>query len=294
MVDLKIKLPEGFLDEEVRSGFTVTADMKKVWAVELDLLQELLRVCRENGLKIFADGGSLLGAVRDHGFIPWDDDIDLVMMRADYDKLCSIAPKAFREPYFFQSYRTEKGYPRRHAQFRNSLTTGILENEKDIGYAFNQGIFIDIFVLDGLYEDDQKQLDQRRRGEKLKRFFDYKSNPKSKKRIIYHLCKLIPWSFLVKKMDSVLTEKEAATSDRVVNYGFSFELGPKVTRRERRFYDDPPVEVPFEFITIPIPKNYDEWLTSRYGDYMKPSRAGAVHSGLIFDTDRSYKDFFRS
>lgn len=293
MVDLNLKIPDGFLDEEVRSGYTVTTEMKKVWAVELDLLNELLRVCKEHDIKIFADGGTLLGAVREHGFIPWDDDIDLVMLRSDYDKLCSIAPKAFSHPYFLQNYHTDKGYPRCHAQFRNSLTTAILKDEIDSEYTFNQGIFLDIFVLDGLYEDEKKQLSQRKRGEILQKLLKHRCDPKSKKKIIHYGTKLIPWKCLIGLIDKVTQEKNEKGSKMVVNYGFSFTLGKNVTRREHRVYDEKPIYVDFEFMTIPIPSQYDEWLRSRYGDYMKPSKAGAVHSGVVFDTDCDYKEYLK-
>lgn len=70
--------------------------------IQLLLLQELLKVCNEHNLKIFAAYGTLLGAIRHKGFIPWDDDIDMDMLRPDYDKLVSIAPKAFQPPFFFK------------------------------------------------------------------------------------------------------------------------------------------------------------------------------------------------
>ena len=107
MIELNINIPDSFLDEEERCGYIVSKQMKEVWAVELDLLAELLRVCKKHGIKVFASGGTMLGAIRHKGFIPWDDDIDMMMFRSDYDKLCAIAAEEFVEPYFFQTEYTD-------------------------------------------------------------------------------------------------------------------------------------------------------------------------------------------
>ena len=90
------------LEKEIRNGYEISADMKKVWAVEMELLKKLLEVCEKHHLRIWAEGGTLLGAVREKGFIPWDDDIDMAMPREDYDKLQTIAKDQFKAPFFFQ------------------------------------------------------------------------------------------------------------------------------------------------------------------------------------------------
>ncbi|MBQ3939443.1 MAG: LicD family protein, partial [Clostridia bacterium] len=77
--------------------------LQRVHAVQLRLLKEFDRVCRENGLQYFAVHGTLLGAVRHEGFIPWDDDIDVAMPREDYDRFAALAPKALKTGFFFQT-----------------------------------------------------------------------------------------------------------------------------------------------------------------------------------------------
>ena len=129
MVPLKITLPEHFLDEEERCGYVVSHEMKKVWAVMLDLLAEFDRVCKKNNLNYQASWGTLLGAVRHKGYIPWDDDMDVQMFREDYDKLCTIGPSEFRHPYFFQSKITDPGAGSFFCILRNSETTALSSSE---------------------------------------------------------------------------------------------------------------------------------------------------------------------
>lgn len=116
----------------------------KLREVELDILSLFIRICEDNDLKYYASGGTLLGTIRHNGFIPWDDDIDIMMPFSDYKRFLCIAKKELKEPYFLQSYMTEIGYLPRYSRIRRSDTTGYTVNDEHYP-SFNKGIFIDIF-----------------------------------------------------------------------------------------------------------------------------------------------------
>ena len=101
---------EDLWHDEVRDGFLVTAKRKRLWNIQLNLIDEFARICKKYNLRWFAYAGTLLGAVRHKGFIPWDDDVDILMLRPDYEKFQAVAPVEIKEPYFFDpwyNYRLE-------------------------------------------------------------------------------------------------------------------------------------------------------------------------------------------
>ena len=165
MVDINLQLPNNFFEEEERWGYKITKERKELWAIELDLLCEFDRVCRKLGLRYFIDGGTLLGAVRDRHFIPWDDDIDVVMLREAYDMILKYGPAEFSPPIFLQNAYTDIDYRRGLTQLRRSDTTFVLKREIRKNLPFNQGICIDIFPLDGLPARNQ-----------VEQFFEKKQN----------------------------------------------------------------------------------------------------------------------
>lgn len=284
------------LNAETRDGYYIDEKMKKVWNVELDLLAKLSEICKKYDMKFFADAGTLLGAVRHKGFIPWDDDIDVVMFRKDYDKLLKIADKEFEEPYFFQTAYSDNEYIRGHAQLRNSNTTAILESEKNENYKFNQGIFIDIFVLDAVI-DDEKKLEKQRKKVEFKRYILKKhfsnESPKSLKgKIFRNVLKvffaLYPYRKFYDSIENDLRSVDVKNYDNVAPLNFIFETQKRI--RNKHIYDEV-IMLDFEKIKIPAPKRYDEFLKKRYGDYMKPVNISTTHGEVFFDTEKSYKEY---
>lgn len=308
MVDLKIKLPKGFLEEEERCGFVVSHEMKKAWAVMLDLLAELDRVCKKHGLKYYAAGGTLLGAVRHGGFIPWDDDVDLVMFRNDYDKLMQIGPDEFHHPYFLQNKFTDPTANDFLAKLRNSETTSLFEAEKKCDLPYNKGIFIDIFPSDNVPDDLLERetffnnLEKQRKevikyGRKLG-IYSASNNSMQMyfKNLLYHLLSYRRNSKIGNYL-KLLSDYEILCSkykDQETEFVTSFVYGPKpeLFRSKSDFVET--LEFDFEFLKIPICSNYHHYLTVTFGDYMKFVRGTSWHSGILFDTDKSYKEYILS
>ncbi len=120
-------LPETFFKEEELCGFLVTEKRKRLWAISIDLLLIFDNICRKYNLNYFLSFGALLGAIRHHGIIPWDDDIDVCMPRYDYEKFLNIGKTELRNPYFLQIPGEDNGYFFSYAKIRNSNTSGISE-----------------------------------------------------------------------------------------------------------------------------------------------------------------------
>lgn len=303
MVELNIEFPVSFFEDEIRCQYKVNSKMKQVWAVELDLLKKLLDVCKQYNIKIFASGGTLLGAIRHKGMIPWDDDIDMMMFREDYNKLCNIASKEFTYPYFFQTEYTDPGSLRGHAQLRNSETTAILLEEATF---FNQGIFIDIFPLDSVIDDEILFEEQYKEAEKYRvlawkysgfstRYIKGKTTGlKGKvKDIIFPITNFIIRSL---KMEERAYSKFEKICQRYNNLNTKFvsTLSLQFMNKQHFKYRcdfSKVMYVPFEFIDIPIGTEYDHALRQRFGDYMKFVKGTSYHGNIMFDTENSYKKY---
>ena len=284
------------LEEETRKGYTISKKMKSIWNIQMKMVKKVLTVCKKYNLKIWADGGTLLGTVREHGYIPWDDDVDLVMLREDYNKLLEIAPKEFKDPYFFQCAYTDKFYPRGHSQIRYNGTTAILPTE--INCKFNQSIFIDIFVYDYLPKDKNLFVDRLLKAEHLRNLMNtrvYGSlNPKDPGWMIRTLLSRIYFFFVPFKKIFSQFEKLYSEYDCELDYKKlgcpTFYLSQVFNIRMERDWYSETILMPFEDIQMPVPIGYDEILKNQYGDYMTPVKAPNMHGSTIFDPDRPYKE----
>ena len=296
-------LPSSFYQPETRCNYHISGNMKKVWAIELDLLRKFTEVCEKHGLNYFMDGGTLLGAVRHKGFIPWDDDADVIMPREDYDKLWLIASEEFRGPYFFQTTLSEEKFFRSHAQLRNSNTTGFVveDQQKDI----NKGIFIDIFVLDNIPDNKWERKFFQKKIEFEKRMLTYLYDVEYqkltiKKKLFYLFVHLFFSLFSYKKFFIHFNVKSLGKYANVYTKlvgDITLEWRTNV-QWKREWFDDY-IYLPFENLMLRAPKFYKEVLTRQYGDFMKlPTDITAPnfksHGKVIFDPDTPYVEYIRN
>lgn len=278
MVDLKIKLPESFFEEEERYGYVTSCEMKQLWAVELDLLCEFDRVCKKLGIQYFLASGTLLGAIRDHRFIPWDDDIDVVMLREEYDKLLEKAPGEFSEPYFFQNAYTDVDYRRGISQLRNSSTTYVLTREIEKRLPFNQGVCIDIYVLDGLAPDSEIEAHFVEKQAIRKKIGDLAKKPGHDPAEVREL---------FREYEQISSRYRDAEYVDIVMFRRSTERYYKL----RREWFLSSVAVEFEGYSFMAPVGYKGYLAAYYGeDFMTPKNVPAEHGGVIVDLDRPYTE----
>lgn len=288
MINLKHNPPQEFLCESASCGYTVTKKMKEVWAVQMDMLQELLDVCNRHNLRIYADGGTLLGAVRHNGYIPWDDDIDMIMLRPDYDKLMELAGE-FRHPYFFQTVYTDPHYTHRHAQIRNSQTACWSAGREGCEKRFNQGIFIDIFPADAIPQSPRH----------FARYYKKEGMARQKFRLVSKFINKLPEPLYMwfRNHGGCLSDvRRYAAYERVLRNVVSQPHGNVCEISFKHNYPLMPVDdfgeplwVDFEYIKMPVPQNSHRLLELQFGpDYMTPRQAPTEHGGMNFDTDNSY------
>lgn len=286
-----------FFQQEFCSGFPVTEKRRKIWATELGILEQFDKVCRKFHLTWYAGYGTLLGAVRHQGFIPWDDDIDIVMFRDDYEEFQAVAPREFEEPYCFQNtYSCDRLCA--FSKIRDSRTTAV--EFPDMPESYNQGIFIDIFPLDSVRDDGNPQSCLTAGIQRL--LWIGIVDPDVILRLLEQDGQsLLNREFLLDYMKKDRRERfrifeafNGSHSDesRMVNF-ITDEICPGGYRSVQREWFRETVYLPFENIQIPAPVEYDRILRRWYGDYEQFVRGTSCHEGIILDPDMPYREYLR-
>ena len=279
---------DGYFREETREGFVIAEDMKRAWAAQLEVLEEVKRVCGILGIKFFADWGTLLGAVRHHGFIPWDDDMDIAMLRKDYMRFLSEAPVLLEKYYEIKSVYNDPEDDTIKARIINGRHICF---EPDFLARFHgcpYVVGIDIFPVDNI-TDDKRTLDKQieslrfllRTAESVPEKEPYGTE-------VLGLMKKIEKTFgipvnynnrlkheLKKIYDivcSLYQDENTAEVCSMIDFAEGWDYHAK-----KEWYEDI-CELSFENTTIPVPEGYDGLLQIKYGkEYMTPRNVGSSH-----------------
>lgn len=278
-------LPSKFFEPHSSCGYIVTASQKENWAILLDLLREFKRVCKKFNLTYYAIGGTLLGAVRHHGFIPWDDDIDVAMPRDDYEKLKNL-DSFFKPPYSltWSGNEIENGFS--YVKLRNSNTSGFSKAFRNL--KINHGMDLDIFPIDEVnietYEEDYYKIRELliENSSQMKELSAKRNeNPDFQNDFDFnHNIKLV---------------EEIAQKDNYKGFGYVAQRTITLYPHEKLLWNkidfSATQEVDFETERIVIPIGYDNILKVNYGDWKAfppQEKRGVWHGDIIIDANVPY------
>lgn len=272
------------------SNTILGVDLKEVQQMELDILLVFDRICKKHNIHYQLYAGTLLGAIRHRGFIPWDDDIDVCMLRSDFDQFSSLAAEELSPEYFFQTNETDPLYMNRFAKIRRNGTVfkEKLVEELDM----HHGLFIDIFPYDNILINSFQGKFQLWLLRTLNSFFKHRlriryealspSFEKTKAKFQHNLIKILPISKLridravlklMKRFNHIRTEYIADLTNPSVGVLEKFIM-------KRETIEDY-INGDFEGYCFPVPRNYHEVLTRAYGDYMQ--QPDEYHRGFHHD-----------
>jgi len=243
--------------------------LRELQMIELDILKEVDRICKEHNITYYLGEGSLLGAIRHQGFIPWDDDLDILMPREDYNRFLKIAPECLQNNYDLVSEKNVPTYYLPFAKVFSLENHGFVNSEIRLDDA-HKGPFIDIFPLDYFDTTDSKKVERKYR--KIRRLRDELLlkigyiKPTSKKRKLYNiLSKYASYEKLHAQLHREM-EKCDSSSAYMCNFASSYHPSRQIVCKE--VYGEPKY-VPFEDGMFPVPSDADALLSTIYGNYMK-------------------------
>lgn len=292
----EISFPDSFFREEVRNGFYITTMMKRYWAGQLQMLSDIDKLCKKHGIKWFADYGTLLGAVRHGGYIPWDDDFDIYMLRDDYERFFEIAPKEMPSVYIFLSLRDiEEGYDNFLGRIVNCNTIDCSEDHLSQFSGCPYTVGVDIFPMDGVYNDEEKEKERLERAQKAilvhdavdaaDELGDLAKNIESlvidiEKENHVHLRRGKKLKHEIQKLiEKIYMECPVSEADRVAMMPFYLQYGNHVYPKK---FMNKSFEMEFENTLLQVPCCYDYKLALDYGNYMEIHKGGGMHEYPVY------------
>jgi len=256
--------------------------------IELELLVEFDRICRKHNITYSIDGGTLLGAVRHGGFIPWDDDADVILVRKEYEKFLSVVDKELdTDKFYLQDLNRTAGYRWGYAKLRRANTDFVRLNQEHMPY--KQGVFLDVFVCDNVPDNYILRCICNFNSFIYRKIFYSEVGKHTSSgliKLVYKVLNLIPEK-IIKKCYANYVKFRNRKSTKMVKC-LTFPACNRVYGYKRKWYEDT-IDMKFEGVTLKACRDYDEYLKFLYGDYMKlpPIEKRKVHtvSKITFPND---------
>lgn len=291
-----------FFRDEVRNGFYIPTAIKQAWAATLEVLSEIDRICLKHNITYYADWGTLLGAVRHGGFVPWDDDLDICMKRDDYVRFRAVADNELPKRYVFHDYERKDSHWEFLARVVNNDKMCFEEDYLLEHHNFPWLAGVDIFLKDYLYPDAEKE---RCRDKEVLRLYTIAQavlkgdvNKQAISAALNEISKRYRIS-LPEKNKSMevavelyrLAEQQMAIvkPDETDHIGQIFpwviKNGPDAGE-DKELYERT-IRLPFENTTIPVPACYNKVLSGRYGNYNEIRKVWTGHSYPFFEGQRA-------
>lgn len=288
-----LEFNEDFFLGETRNDFYIEPMMKRAWAAQMEVLQVVQQICDKYALRYFVTDGTLLGAVRHHGYIPWDDDLDICMFREDYERFLSLAPAELVPPYHITSPYTSNEYDMTFSRITNSNTIEYSAKRFAAFHGFPYIAGVDILPLDTIPEE---------KGEREAFFLLYSTLVTCCKRYKEEPSEVMEMLGDIEDLCHTKIDRNGNILNQLCRLGdtlsqaYRSDSSPYVSRMA--FYNEEKtllrkewyaecIWLPFENIKVPAPSGYDQILTALYGDYMTPVRGTASHEYPFYKKQRN-------
>lgn len=243
---------------------------RKIQLRQFSILCEIDRICKRNEINYYLIGGSALGAVRHSGFIPWDDDIDIALLRHDYDRLLECCKKELSNTFFLQTSETDKHYFLGFSKVRINGT--LFEESFYVDSKMHQGIFLDIFPLDNITDNKIGAYLRFYLVKLLTKIILLKYNRIDTVNsmlvqiLFFPVVKFVPNRMLLNLVDKNVQLGKSTNSTNVINYFTVYKLKKELFPLS--IWGTPRL-ANFEGREFPVPEHTDAYLTQLFGDYMK-------------------------